>query len=130
MVSEDRQFEIQTQTQDICILVQSNNDMTLEEDESFVVTIIANPPVNASLSRLMASVIIRNDDSKYIIIWLGELWCYFLISPHTDVTITFEESSYSVVEGSTTDVCLLLNGNTDIDISVTLQVEETTASMY
>lgn len=66
MVSEDRQFEIQTQTQDICITVQTNSDMTLEEDESFIVTIIANPPVNSSLSRLVASVIIRNDDSKYM----------------------------------------------------------------
>lgn len=68
MVSRDEQFEIQTQTQDICITVQTTSDTTLEEDESFIVTIIANPPVNSSLSRLMASVIIRNDDSKYMYI--------------------------------------------------------------
>lgn len=66
MVSRDLRYEIQTQTQDICITVQTNSDMTLEEDESFIVTIIANPPVNSSLSRLVASVIILNDDSKYM----------------------------------------------------------------
>lgn len=68
MVSRDEKFEIQTQTEDICITVQTISDTTLEEDESFIVTIIANPPVNSSLSRLVASVIIRNDDSKYMYI--------------------------------------------------------------
>lgn len=46
------------------------------------------------------------------------------------MTITFEENSYSVSEGGTTDVCLLLNGNTDIDISVNLQIGASTAGMY
>lgn len=64
-ISENKQFEIQKQTEPICIIVYPNDDMTLEEDESFFVTIIANPPVSTSLSRLMASVIIRDDDSKY-----------------------------------------------------------------
>lgn len=59
-----------------------------------------------------------------------DLVIFIFIPPPTDVTITFEESSYSVTEGGTTDVCLLLNGNTDIDISVNLQIGASTASMY
>ena len=48
----------------------------------------------------------------------------------TDVTIAFEEMSYSVLEGREIDVCLILTGTTDIDVSANLQVGDiTTASM-
>ena len=63
-ISEDRQFTIQTQTDDICVTFSPNDDTTLEEDETFIVTIVANPPVSTSSPRLIASVVIQNDDSK------------------------------------------------------------------
>ena len=63
-VSEDQQFTILTQTDDICVTFSPNDDTTLEEDETFLVTIVANPPVSTSSPRLIASAVIQNDDSK------------------------------------------------------------------
>ena len=63
-VSEELSFTSQTQADTICIVIEPNDDMTLEEDETFLVTIEANSPVSTSSPRLMASVIIQNDDSK------------------------------------------------------------------
>ena len=48
----------------------------------------------------------------------------------TDVTIGFEADNYSVVEGSTVDACLILNGSTEVNVVVNLLVGEGgTASM-
>ena len=64
-VVEELQFEVETQDQPICITVHPENDTTLETDEYFNLEIVADPPVNSSLSsRPTASVIILNDDSK------------------------------------------------------------------
>ena len=62
--SEPQLFEIQTQTQTICTLVRPNNDVILEDDESFSVTIVAGPPVQSPSPRLTATVVILNDDGK------------------------------------------------------------------
>lgn len=45
------------------------------------------------------------------------------------MTVDFEAASYSVSEGGAIDVCLILTGNTEINVVVTLQVEDGTASM-
>ena len=66
-VSENREFTIQTQTEPMCIAIVPNNDMTLEESETFLVTIEANSPVRTSTPRLVASVVIQNDDSECIL---------------------------------------------------------------
>ena len=63
-VSVDREFTILTQLDEICIPIVPNDDTALEEDETFLVTIVANSPVSTSSPRLSASVIIQNDDSK------------------------------------------------------------------
>lgn len=66
-VLEDLQFEVETQSQPICILLHPQNDTILEIDEYFHLQIVADPPVNTSLSSLStASVIILDDDSKML----------------------------------------------------------------
>ena len=44
------------------------------------------------------------------------------------MVISFEESSYSVFEGDRVDVCLLLVGETDIEILVDLNIEDGTTN--
>ena len=46
----------------------------------------------------------------------------------TDVTIRFEENSYSISEGNEVDVCQLLVGETDIEIPVVLSIEDVTTN--
>ena len=45
------------------------------------------------------------------------------------MTINFEAATYSASEGEVVDACLILIGNTDIDVSATVQVVPGTASM-
>ena len=45
------------------------------------------------------------------------------------MTIDFEETTYSASEGEVRDVCLILTGQTDIDVSAAIQVTPGTASM-
>lgn len=46
------------------------------------------------------------------------------------MTINFEADSYSLSEGNTEDLCLILTGSTEVDVLVNLHVgEEGTASM-
>lgn len=64
-VSEHHQFD-QDMIEPICFSIQSLDDLILEEDESYLVTITAaTPPVNIDLSQLTALVIIKNDDSEF-----------------------------------------------------------------
>ena len=65
-VSEQRVFVSQNQAQPICINVNIENDATVETDESFILQIVAAPPVSTLSSQLAALVIIQNDDSKLI----------------------------------------------------------------
>ena len=66
-VGDERQFEIGTQGQPICITVHPQNDTILETDESFHLEIVASPPVNSSLSiHSVALVIILDDDSEIL----------------------------------------------------------------
>ena len=44
------------------------------------------------------------------------------------MTINFEETTYSASEGEVRDVCLILTGQTDIDVSAAIQVTPGTAS--
>ena len=53
----------------------------------------------------------------------------FVLYLHTDVEINFEEATYSALEGEVREVCLVLTGQTDIDVSATVQVAPGTASM-
>lgn len=65
-VLEDLQFEVETQSQPICIPLHPQNDTILEIDEYFHLQIVADPPINTSLPRSTASVIILDDDSKML----------------------------------------------------------------
>ena len=66
-VLQDLQFEVETQTQPICIPVSPETDTIFETDEFFNLEIIAIPPVDNSLSsQSTASVTIINDDGKKI----------------------------------------------------------------
>ena len=66
-VLQDLQFEVETQTQPICIPVSPEDDTIFETDEFFNLEIIAIPPVDNSLSsQSIASVTIINDDGKKI----------------------------------------------------------------
>ena len=53
----------------------------------------------------------------------------FILSNTTDVTIDFEETSYSLSEGNATDICLNLTGTAEVDVSVDLHIEQQSASM-
>ena len=125
-VSEHHQFD-QNITEPVCFSVHPQNDMILEEDESFLVAITAaSPPVSHNISQLTALVIIKNDDSKNY--YLAN--CNLTLHHYLDVTVEFEATNSSVPEGTALEVCLILAGNSDFDVTVTLQVEDGTTSMF
>ena len=47
-----------------------------------------------------------------------------------DLTIRFEQNTYFVSEGNTVEVCLILSGSTEVNVSVNINIEEGTASAY
>ena len=46
------------------------------------------------------------------------------------MTVNFEADNYSVAEGSAQEICLILNGSTEVSVVVNLVGEEGTASMF
>ena len=47
----------------------------------------------------------------------------------TDVMVDFETYNSSVLEGNSVDICLILSGATEVNVSVNLIVQEETAGM-
>ena len=45
-----------------------------------------------------------------------------------DLIIRFEQNTYAVSEGNTVEVCLILSGSTEVNVSVNISIEEGTAS--
>ena len=46
------------------------------------------------------------------------------------MTVNFEADNYSVAEGSAEEICLILNGSTEVSVVVNLVGEEGTASTF
>ena len=109
-----------------CFEVLIEDDDRLEDSEIFHISIVTtprDPALDVSLSVL--SVTIEDDDSMQNFRFVMSSGSYYVfISLLLGATVLFTADSYTVSEEELTlDVCVLLDGSTEVLISITLSLQ-------
>ena len=116
-----------------CVTVAATNDSLLEEDEDFTL-ILQSSNMFVGISSIVGSTVVTipNQNSKIASIYccLAIFSSKCLIVPIlflTAVTVTFQEPSYTMEEGSSGQVCGELSSTAAIPVTVSLSITGGTA---
>ena len=104
-----------------------NDGVREEVSEEFTIMLTTQDP-DVILQPHTAQVLVIDNDGEQIILIEPEMFknvfmCYFLV-----ITIEFGQNSYEMVESESISVCVVLTGETDQSVEVTLTSQENTAT--
>ena len=123
-----------TETQ-ACVQIGITDDAFLEDSESFTLSLAATPP--AALDPSTATVTITDNGKAtanhihvyYIQNHLHFVTCYVPASLTDSATIGFAETTYTVAEGDSRNLCVgVQSGTLERDVEVTLESTDGTAT--